>query len=127
MRPPPEGARGGTRAITSLQNERVKMIRSLHMRKVRREAGLFVSTGGFTRDAIREARERAPHIRLIDLDDFLALWVRHYDALPDAARDRLRLAPVYFLDAPSGASSAALTCISSSTQAVTSLSEVSTC
>ena len=41
MRPPPEAQRGGTRAITSLQNERVKMIRSLHMRKARRETGLF--------------------------------------------------------------------------------------
>jgi TrmH family RNA methyltransferase len=45
MRPPPEGARGGPRAITSLQNERVKTIRSLHMRKARRETGLFVAEG----------------------------------------------------------------------------------
>ena len=29
--------RGGTRAVTSLQNERVKLIRSLEMRKVRRD------------------------------------------------------------------------------------------
>jgi restriction system protein len=94
--------------------------------KSEREVGLFVSTGGFTREARREARDGAAHIRLIDLDDFLALWVRHHDALPAAAREGLRLAPVYFLDAPSGASSAALTRISSSTQAVTSFSEVST-
>ncbi|MGE0628619.1 MAG: TrmH family RNA methyltransferase [Hyphomicrobiaceae bacterium] len=31
--------------ITSLQNERVKLIRSLEMRKVRRETGLFVAEG----------------------------------------------------------------------------------
>ena len=37
MRPPPDGGRGGTRTITSLQNERVKLIRSLHMRKARRD------------------------------------------------------------------------------------------
>lgn len=40
-----EPARGGTRAITSLQNERVKLIRSLEMRKIRRETGLFVAEG----------------------------------------------------------------------------------
>jgi TrmH family RNA methyltransferase len=40
-----EPARGGTRGITSLQNERVKLIRSLHMRKARRETGLFVAEG----------------------------------------------------------------------------------
>jgi TrmH family RNA methyltransferase len=37
--------RGETRAITSLQNERVKLIRSLEMRKARRETGLFVAEG----------------------------------------------------------------------------------
>lgn len=45
MRPRPEAARGGTRTITSLQNERVKLIRSLQMRKARRETGLFVAEG----------------------------------------------------------------------------------
>jgi TrmH family RNA methyltransferase len=43
--PPPEPPRGGVRAITSLQNERVKLIRSLEMRKVRRETNLFVAEG----------------------------------------------------------------------------------
>src|SRR5262245_20331609 len=42
---PASPKRGGTRAITSLQNERVKLIRSLEMRKVRRESGLFVAEG----------------------------------------------------------------------------------
>lgn len=37
--------RGGARSITSLQNERVKMIRALEMRKVRRETGQFVAEG----------------------------------------------------------------------------------
>ena len=35
----------GTKAITSLQNERVKAIRALEMRKVRKETGLFVAEG----------------------------------------------------------------------------------
>jgi TrmH family RNA methyltransferase len=41
----PDAGRGATRAITSLQNERVKLIRALSMRKARRETGLFVAEG----------------------------------------------------------------------------------
>ena len=55
MKPRPESARGGTRAITSLQNERVKLIRSLEMRKVRRETGLFVAEGASVLVAARDA------------------------------------------------------------------------
>ena len=53
--PPPEPRRGGTRAITSLQNERVKLIRSLEMRKVRRETGLFVAEGASVLVTARDA------------------------------------------------------------------------
>src|SRR5262245_418339 len=55
MRAPPDGPRGGTRTITSLQNERVKMIRSLHMRKARRETGLFVAEGASLLVTARDA------------------------------------------------------------------------
>ena len=51
----PEPQRGGVRAITSLQNERVKLIRSLEMRKVRRETGLFVAEGASVLVTAREA------------------------------------------------------------------------
>ena len=53
--PPPEPPRGGVRAITSLQNERVKLIRSLEMRKVRRETGLFVAEGASVLVMARDA------------------------------------------------------------------------
>jgi RNA methyltransferase, TrmH family len=53
--PPPETRRGETRAITSLQNERVKLIRSLEMRKVRRETGLFVAEGASVLAMARDA------------------------------------------------------------------------
>lgn len=36
---------GGSRVVTSLQNETVKLVRSLEMRKARRETGLFVAEG----------------------------------------------------------------------------------
>ncbi len=55
MRPHSDAARGGTRTVTSLQNERVKMIRSLHMRKARRETGLFVAEGAALLVSARDA------------------------------------------------------------------------
>jgi TrmH family RNA methyltransferase len=47
--------RSGARAITSLQNERVKLIRSLEMRKARRETGLFVAEGASVLVTARDA------------------------------------------------------------------------
>lgn len=43
------------KAITSLQNERVKLIRSLEMRKARRETGLFVAEGASVLIMARDA------------------------------------------------------------------------
>ncbi|RTL71082.1 MAG: RNA methyltransferase [Hyphomicrobiales bacterium] len=43
------------KAITSLQNERVKLIRSLEMRKVRRETGLFIAEGASVLMMARDA------------------------------------------------------------------------
>jgi TrmH family RNA methyltransferase len=55
MRPRPEAPRGGARAISSLQNERVKLIRSLDMRKARRETGLFLVEGASIVISARDA------------------------------------------------------------------------
>ena len=55
MRPRSEPIRTGPRAITSLQNERVKLIRSLAMRKARRESGLFVAEGAALLVTARDA------------------------------------------------------------------------
>ena len=62
-----------------------------------REIGLFVSSGGFTSDAVREARSGTVHIELIDLDRFLELWEGHYDKLTEEDRGRLPLRKVSFL------------------------------
>lgn len=51
----PEAQGASARAITSLQNERVKLIRSLEMRKARRETGLFVAEGASVLVMAREA------------------------------------------------------------------------
>ena len=65
-----------------------------------REIGLFVSSLGFTSNAVSEARNGAVHIELMVLDELLDSWVAHYDRLSEEDRGLLRLRPVYFL-APS--------------------------
>jgi restriction system protein len=62
------------------------------------DVGLFVATGGFTRDAREEARLQATRrVTLIDLERLYDLWVEQYPKIPDEDRRRLPLRPVYFL------------------------------
>ncbi len=62
------------------------------------DVGLFVTTGGFTKDAQNEARQQESRkITLIDLERLFDLWVEHYGKLSDTARQRLPLRPIYFL------------------------------
>lgn len=62
------------------------------------EVGLFVCTGGFTKDAASEARtQEKRRVTLIGLETLFDLWVEHYDKLTDQARRRLPLRPIQFL------------------------------
>jgi restriction system protein len=62
------------------------------------DVGLFVSIGGFTKDAAEEARTQEKRkVTLIDLERLFDLWVEHYSRLSDKARRRLPLLPIYFL------------------------------
>ena len=66
------------------------------------EVGIFVSTGGFTKDAEAKARVDKQHrVTLVDLERLVGLWVQHYPQLDEAAKRRLPLQPIYFL-APEG-------------------------
>ena len=66
------------------------------------DVGIFVSAGGFTKDAEDEARmQERRKITLIDLEKLFDLWVEHYPQLSEEARRRLPLKPIYFL-APEG-------------------------
>ncbi|MEQ8825014.1 MAG: RNA methyltransferase [Filomicrobium sp.] len=49
------GAERGPRPISSLQNDKIKAIRALDMRKARRESGLFVAEGASVLISAREA------------------------------------------------------------------------
>lgn len=63
------------------------------------DVGLFVSTGGFTKDAADEARTQEKRkITLVNLEQLFDLWVEHYTSLTDAARRRMPLRPIYFLE-----------------------------
>ncbi|WP_251213067.1 restriction endonuclease [Adlercreutzia murintestinalis] len=60
------------------------------------DSGLYVSTGGFTKEARYEA-DRAPMpIRLLDLDGFVRLFVSNYEAADEETRAILPLARIYW-------------------------------
>ena len=62
------------------------------------DVGLFVSTGGFTKDAEEAARRQTNRkITLIDLDRLVELWIESYRKLDEKARQKLPLTPIYFL------------------------------
>ena len=62
------------------------------------DVGLFVSTGGFTRDAEDEARRQEKRrIMLVDLKRLFDLWTEHYDRIPEAPKRLLPLRIVRYL------------------------------
>jgi restriction system protein len=62
------------------------------------DVGIFVNTGGFTRDAQQEARtQERRKVTLLDVERLFDLWVEYYNKLDDVARRRMPLRPVWFL------------------------------
>ena len=61
------------------------------------DIGLFVTSGYFTSESERSARESHRHIRLIDIDTLISLWQEFYPAMTDEDKNRLPLQPIYFL------------------------------
>jgi restriction system protein len=63
-----------------------------------RDVGIYVSTGGFTRDAVSEARSHATRrLTLLDTEQLLDLWVSNYANLDETKRQLLPLKAVYYL------------------------------
>ncbi|GAB4240824.1 MAG: hypothetical protein OHK0028_19060 [Deltaproteobacteria bacterium] len=63
-----------------------------------KDVGLFISMGGFTRDAEDEVRrQERRRLTLVDLKRLFDLWVEHYDRIPEVSRRLLPIRPVYFL------------------------------
>src|SRR5262249_49803609 len=62
------------------------------------DVGIYVSAGGFTSEAEREARSQEQRrITLIDLGRLVELWIEHSPKLAAADRQRLPPKPIYFL------------------------------
>ena len=61
------------------------------------DVGIFVTSGQFSKPAIKEARDSREHIELIDLDRFISLWVEYYIKMSDEQKNMLPLHPIYFL------------------------------
>ena len=76
----------------------VNELRSFMAMLVDGDVGLFVTTGGFTRDAMDEARLSASRmITLIDRTRLVELWIEHYNKLSEYGRRMLPLRPIYYL------------------------------
>jgi restriction system protein len=64
------------------------------------DVGIFVSTGGFSSGAEREARtQEKRRITLVDLEKLFELWTQHYEKLSELDKQLLPLKPIYYLAA----------------------------
>lgn len=62
------------------------------------DVGIFVASGGFTRDAEKEAREQEKRrLTLLDLEAMFDLWKEYYDNIPEEERSLLPLRFVPYL------------------------------
>jgi restriction system protein len=61
------------------------------------EVGLFITSGRFSNEAERFAREANVHIKLIDGDELISLWEQFYEKMNDDDKYLLPLHPIYFL------------------------------
>lgn len=61
------------------------------------DIGLFITSGKFTKDSERFARDSHIHVKLIDGDTFIGLWKEFYSKLMDEEKKLLPLHPIYFL------------------------------
>lgn len=76
----------------------VDVIRSLKgLINTGEEVGLFVTSGRFSNEAERFAREANVHIKLINGEDFISLWQEFYTKMPDEDKSLLPLQSIYFL------------------------------
>ena len=61
------------------------------------DVGLFVSTGGFTNEAVSEAKTSSRHIEIMDMKRFIDLWKTHYSTITEEDKSLLPLREIMFL------------------------------
>lgn len=59
------------------------------------QKGLYVSTGGYTKPALREVRGRGQNVTLLDRDDFIELLLEQYSKLEQEYKAMVPLKQVY--------------------------------
>ena len=59
------------------------------------EKGLYISTGGFSRDALAEPEKAGPPLVLMDRDQFIELLTEHYEAMEPEFQAMLPMKRVY--------------------------------
>jgi len=62
------------------------------------QKGLFVSSGGFSKEARYEAERSNFALTLIDLDDLVGLLIQYYDNFDSETRTLLPLTKIYWLE-----------------------------
>lgn len=63
------------------------------------EVGIVITSGTFTNDAKREARNSHTPLRLIDIDEFTDLWITYYSKMQEEDKSLLPIIPIYFVKA----------------------------
>jgi len=61
------------------------------------ETGIFVTSGSFSREAERFAREGNIHVELIDFTKLIDLWKMFYHKMSDEDKNKFPLQSIYFL------------------------------
>lgn len=64
------------------------------------DSGIYFSVAGFTPEAMKEVRARERRLRLLDLEQFVELWISCYERIPEEHRRYLQLRPIHFLVKP---------------------------
>ena len=61
------------------------------------DTGIVFTSGTFTNDAVRFAREHKSNIRLIGYEELVKLWIARYDFLSEDDKSMLPIKAVYFI------------------------------
>lgn len=59
------------------------------------DSGLYVSTGGFTRDAYLEAESSQQPVTLLERDEFIQMLQEHYEAVDPEFKAQIPLRKVW--------------------------------
>lgn len=61
------------------------------------EVGVLVTSGQFTSEAKKEARNSHRRLRLIDIDELIELWIAYYDKMSEEDKALMPITPIYFI------------------------------